>query len=50
MKKGSGEPQKWRKIAPPCVPPPEALYELFLPHFTLLLDNFLWKQSLANVE
>ena len=27
-KKGSGEPQKSRKIAPPSVPPTEALYDL----------------------
>ena len=27
MKKGSGEPQKLSKIAPPSVPPPEALYD-----------------------
>ena len=26
-KKGPGEPQKWSKIAPPSVPPPEALYD-----------------------
>ena len=26
-KKGSGEPWKWSKIAPPSVPPPEALYD-----------------------
>ena len=27
MKKGSGEPQEWSNIAPPAVPPPEALYD-----------------------
>ena len=26
-KKGSGEPQKWSKIVPPSLKPPEALYE-----------------------
>ena len=28
MKEGSGAPQKRSKIAPPSVPPPEALYDL----------------------
>ena len=28
MKEGSGELQKSSKIAPPSVPPPEALYEI----------------------
>ena len=27
MKKGFGEPENWSKIAPPSVPPPEALYD-----------------------
>ena len=30
--KGSGEPQKWSRIAPPSVPPPKALYDLLVIH------------------
>ena len=35
MTKGSGEPQKLSKIAPPSVPPPEAVYEV-LGHYQWL--------------
>ena len=39
MNKGSGEPQKWSKAAPPSVPPPEALYEKCL---FLRLKDVMW--------
>ena len=42
MKKGSGEPQKWSKLAPPLCAAPEALYECvseFWAHASMRVTN-----------
>ena len=47
-KKGSGEPQKSSKSAPPSVPPPEALYEKMANKFPKIVFRVCFRDEHAG--